>query len=323
MKPLRLRWLLGIVLTCMNQHAHAQSCAATAAPINFGSVSPVALRAVDTSSSISVTCTWPSTTQMPLAKVCLNLGGASPRRLHNGNSTLQYDLYQDAARTLAWGSIYTGTTPISLTLMKPPGNTSATQVVTVYGRVAANQATVPSIGGSDTHYTETFSGMLTSLNAGFYRSQLTPLNCAAMTAGTGTFPFIASAMIVNNCTINASNLDFGSSGRLTRALYAVGNITARCTNSDAYRISLSGGSSNNVALRRMQKRGTPGVAIQYQLYLDAAHAAVWGDGTAGTSVATGMGTGSAQVLQVYGVVPAQTAAAPGDYSDTITATISF
>jgi spore coat protein U-like protein len=35
------------------------------------------------------------------------------------------------------------------------------------------------------------------------------------------------------------------------------------------------------------------------------------------------GNGNAQVISVYGQVPAQTSPAPGTYSDTITATIVF
>ena len=40
-------------------------------------------------------------------------------------------------------------------------------------------------------------------------------------------------------------------------------------------------------------------------------------------MATGSGSGNQQVITVYGQVPAQSTPAPGSYSDTITATISF
>jgi spore coat protein U-like protein len=72
----------------------------------------------------------------------------------------------------------------------------------------------------------------------------------------------------------------------------------------------------------MQRSGG-GASVGYQLYLDAAHGSAWGDGTSGTATATGTGTGAQQVFTVYGQVPAQTTPAPGSYSDTITATISF
>jgi spore coat protein U-like protein len=72
----------------------------------------------------------------------------------------------------------------------------------------------------------------------------------------------------------------------------------------------------------MQRSGGGGT-VSYQLFVDSAHTTAWGDGTAGTSMSTGTGTGNQQALSVYGVVPAQKTPAPGSYSDTITATISF
>ena len=61
----------------------------------------------------------------------------------------------------------------------------------------------------------------------------------------------------------------------------------------------------------------------YQLYLDSQLKTAWGDGSAGTTMVTGTGSGAAQIIPVYGVVPVQGTPAPGTYSDTITATISF
>jgi spore coat protein U-like protein len=318
----RLGWMLLLLLWMAGfpHWASAQTCSATISSVNFGSVSPIALAPVSTTGTISVTCTWPTVTLTPNALVCLNLGGTSPRNLVNGTNPMQYDLYQDAGHTLAWGSIYYGTTPISLTLSKPALGTSATQNVTVYGQIAGNQPTVPTVGDSNTVYTQNFGGNTTSLNAGFYL--LGPPTCASLTVPNGSFPFSASATVVNNCTITATNVNFPATGVLSSALSAAGSITARCTNGDAWRIALNGGVSGNVAARTMQ-RSTGGGAVNYQLYTDAAHSIIWGDGTAGTSMETGTGTGNQQVLSVYGAVPAQTTPAPGSYSDTITATITF
>jgi len=127
---------------------------------------------------------------------------------------------------------------------------------------------------------------------------------------------------VNNCLISASNIAFAATGVLKSALIATGAITARCTNGDAYRIALNGGTSGNVAARQMQRTGGGG-AVNYQLYLDSGYASAWGDGTSGTAMVTGTGTGNATSINVYGRVPAQTTPMPGNYIDTITATISF
>ena len=63
--------------------------------------------------------------------------------------------------------------------------------------------------------------------------------------------------------------------------------------------------------------------IGYQLYLDSGRATVWGNGTAGSSPVAGTGTGSNQSLTIYGRLPSLSGAVPGNYSDTVTITISY
>jgi spore coat protein U-like protein len=238
----------------------------------------------------------------------------------NGSNTLTYDLYQDAAHSLAWGSIYNGTTPISLTLNKPAAGTTASQAVSFYGLIAANQPTVPSVGNSSTVYSQNFGGNQTALNYQFYL--LLSGNCSTVTTPTTAFPFTSSATIINDCTIVANNVNFGSAGVLANAVSATGSVSTTCTNGDAYRISLNGGGTGNVAARAMSRQGGGGAAT-YQLYLDAAHSVPWGDGTTGTNMYSGTGSGVAQSATIYGLVPVQATPAPGNYSDTITATVMF
>lgn len=300
--------------------AQAETCTATASTVSFGSVSPITRASVAATGTVSVTCTWSAVTLTPNVLVCLNLGGTSPRSLVNGTNAMQYDLYLDAAHSVAWGSVYSGTTPASVTLVKPALGTSASATVTVYGQITANQPTVPTTGNSTTTYSQTFGGNTTSINAGFYL--LGAPTCASLTASNGTFPFSATANVINDCNISATNVNFGTASVLSGALAATGSITAQCTNGDAWKIALNGGGSGNVTARQMQRSGGGG-AINYGLYTDAAHSVTWGDDTGGSATVTGVGTGTSQVVTVYGAVPAQTTPAPGNYSDTITATISF
>lgn len=300
--------------------AQAETCTATASTVSFGSVSPITRASVAATGTVSVTCTWSAVTLTPNVLVCLNLGGTSPRSLVNGTNAMQYDLYLDAAHSVAWGSVYSGTTPASVTLVKPALGTSASATVTVYGQITANQPTVPTTGNSTTTYSQTFGGNTTSINAGFYL--LGAPTCASLTASNGTFPFSATANVINDCNISATNVNFGTASVLSGALAATGSITAQCTNGDAWKIALNGGGSGNVTARQMQRSGGGG-AINYGLYTDAAHSVAWGDDTGGSATVTGVGTGTSQVVTVYGAVPAQTTPAPGNYSDTITATISF
>jgi spore coat protein U-like protein len=67
--------------------------------------------------------------------------------------------------------------------------------------------------------------------------------------------------------------------------------------------------------------------LSYNLYSDSAHTLIWGDGTGGSTFATGTIVLSPPpsvhiVINVYGVVPAQTTPAQGAYSDTIVATLA-
>ncbi|WP_322086649.1 spore coat U domain-containing protein [Burkholderia sp. BCC1999] len=302
------------------RHAQAESCTATASTVSFGSVSPISRASVAATGTVSITCTWSAITLTPNVLVCLNLGGTSPRSLVNGTNAMQYDLYLDAAHSVAWGSVYSGTTPASVTLVKPALGTSASATVTIYGQITSNQPTVPTTGNNTTTYSQTFGGNTTSINAGFYL--LGAPTCASLTTSNGTFPFSATANVINNCNISATNVSFGTASVLSGALTATGSITAQCTNGDAWKIALNGGGTGSVTARQMQRSGGGGT-INYGLYTDAARSIAWGDGTSGSSTVTGVGTGTSQVVTVYGAVPAQTTPAPGNYSDTITATISF
>ncbi|MCA3845943.1 MAG: spore coat protein U domain-containing protein, partial [Burkholderia sp.] len=155
--------VLALVAWCgVPRHAQAETCTATASTVSFGSVSPISLAPVTATGTVSVTCTWSTVSLTPNVLVCLNLGGTSPRSLVNGTNAMQYDLYLDGGHSVAWGSVYSGTTPASVTLAKPALGTSASATVTIYGQITSNQPTVPTTGNSTTTYSQTFGGNTTS-----------------------------------------------------------------------------------------------------------------------------------------------------------------
>ncbi|WP_206956027.1 Csu type fimbrial protein [Trinickia acidisoli] len=319
MKRYTFQLILCVLTLCLPSLANAQSCSAAASAISFGNVSPISLSAVDTTGTITVTCTWPKNTTTPNVLVCLNQNVATPLDLKHGSNTMQYGLYQDGAYSIMWGSVSNGTTPISLTLTKPSTSTSTSQAVTIYGQITANQPTVPTAGNASTSYTESFSGTNATITYGFYSSA--EPSCSSLSSSKHV-TFTASATVINDCNINATNVTFAATSVTTTALNATGSITAQCTSGDAWRIALNGGSSGSVTAREMQRSGGGGT-ISYQLYTNSTHSQIWGDGTSGTTMETGTGTGNSVVLTVYGEVPSQTTPLPGSYSDTITATISF
>ena len=322
-RPRRGAGVVGIVMltflcALFPRVAQAETCTATPTGLTFANVSPITKASVDGTGTILVSCTWNAVTLTPNVLVCLDLTAALPRTLSAGANTMAYGLYTDNARTIPWGAASLGSTPLSVTLAKPVTGTTASATVTFYGQVTSNQPTVPTVNNATTSYTQTIAAGSTALRAGFYLLGAPACNTVA---STGTFAFTVTAPVVNNCTIATTNVAFSAASGLSTALTTTGSLSVTCTNNDAYRISLNAGGSGNVAARRMQS--ALGNNVNYQLYTDAARTVVWGDGTGGTAMYTAVGTGLAQTVPVYGLVPTQTTPPPGSYTDTITATIAF
>lgn len=102
-------------------------CTITSTDMNFGSVGFIAAN-VDATSTITVRCTVGSA-----YSIALNLGvgtgtSIAARKLTGAGGTLDYNLYQDTARTIVWGTVNPTQT------VQGTGN-GTTQPITVYGRV--------------------------------------------------------------------------------------------------------------------------------------------------------------------------------------------
>jgi spore coat protein U-like protein len=106
--------------------------------------------------------------------------------------------------------------------------------LTLYGRVAGGQATVP-----PATYLSTFSGGHVEFR---YRTNLLGSNCDT---GLGTLAasptFTINATVPANCLVATQNIDFGSKGVLDANVDATGQVTVTCTPSTAYTVSLNGG----------------------------------------------------------------------------------
>jgi spore coat protein U-like protein len=296
--------------------------------VQFGLINPLLGTAVRADGLLKVQCAWPLASPTPLARVCLNLGtgdastatqGGQIRSMSNGADRLLYTLSGDSQFHSSWESALSGGTPIAVSLARPLVGTTADASVRVYGRVLANQLDVPTKDNASTVYAENHGAANATVNYGFY-SEVAP-DCSALPLGGG-FPFRVEATVANNCTISATDLNFGERGLLTQLTQARSAVAVQCTRNDAFRISLDGGISGDPSNRRM-RRADGGDEVRYQLYTDTAGTRVWGDGTAGTEMVTGVGTGDRQVVSVYGQIPAQSSVAPGAYGDVITATVMF
>lgn len=131
---------------------------------------------------------------------------------------------------------------------------------------------------------------------------------------------LCSAAARADCTLSVGTLNFGTYDILNTApLDSVATVTYSCEAVVSPTMSLSKGNAPNFSPRQMLQ-GTS--ALAYNLYLDAARTAVWGDGTAATSTFA-CSIGTSLTVSIFGRVFAGQNLAVGSYSDNILATITF
>jgi spore coat protein U-like protein len=135
---------------------------------------------------------------------------------------------------------------------------------------------------------------------------------AAAGAQTASDTFLVTANVANSCSVTATDLAFG-----TYDPFAAGPtdgssaINVTCTNGGTYAVSINGGPSNR------SMAGPLGSTLTYSLFSDSGRTTAFG-------LAGQVGTGSAIAHNVYGRVPAgQTSARAGNYSETVTVTVSY
>ena len=111
------------------------ACSLTSTSVAFGTYDIFSPSPLDTLGQIIFRCA----NNDHNVSISLDKGGAStfnPRLMFNGSSTLNYNLYLDAARTMIWGD-GTGGTRNFFIPNPQPNNTDIS--VPIYGRVPAGQ----------------------------------------------------------------------------------------------------------------------------------------------------------------------------------------
>ncbi len=146
--------------------------------------------------------------------------------------------------------------------------------------------------------------------------------CPTLVSGTGKSPasgtFSVSTTVVNQCSVSAGNLNFGTASVLTSPLSATAAISVNCNGAIPVTIALDNGATGTGPTTRLMTAGAK--TVQYGIYKDAAHAQPWG-ATVGTN--TGSVNGPSGSLTAYGSVPAQTSPAPGSYADVVNVTATY
>ncbi len=145
------------------------------------------------------------------------------------------------------------------------------------------------------------------------------LPLSAMAATTPS-TMAVSTTVEATCTNTVTPLAFGTySGAQAQT---TATITVTCTNTTPYNVGLSAGLATGATVTTRSLTGPAAALLNYVLTSDAAYATNWGV-TVGTDTVAGTGNGAGQAITVYGQEAAGQYVAPGTYTDTITATVTY
>ena len=278
--------------------------------------------------SISVSCSGASPNATS-ATVCVSLGAGQstqwpPREMVSGANKLRFEIYKDAALTTIMGAWPAQVTPYTagttgLTLQIPLSNGAGGTSITLYGVIFSAQQSVPA--GT---YTNAFADTSSSLDYFQNVNQQTIPTCGTTTGAvkSKTLSFTASATVDQNCSISASNLNFGTISSFLTHVDASSTLNVTCSATLPYTVSLSGGLTNASDPTQRKMKSSSNELLTYGLFRDSARTQPWGNTTSINTVA-GTGTANAQTLNVYGRVYSGQSVLPGTFSDTISATVTY
>jgi len=157
------------------------------------------------------------------------------------------------------------------------------------------------------------------------RSWMVAAAVLAMSASLA--PSIANAAA---CTVDAGGtLPFGSHPALAGAgpFNVTGTFGIQCNAGGVTKttvtVSLDAGlnAAGIIANRKMKRTTLPAVFLGYQIYQNAAHTTIFGNGAGQTRTVTTTGSAT-KTVRMYGQIPTTTAD-PGIYNDTVNVTITF
>jgi len=132
------------LLACVDARA-AADCAISTTGVTFGNYDPLVTTNTDATGNLKVVCTHVSggATRVNYT-AALSVGGSgsyAQRRMRAGTATLNYSLFDSAARTRIWGDGSGGTTRVAGSLLVNPGGNRIREAShPIYGRIPAAQA---------------------------------------------------------------------------------------------------------------------------------------------------------------------------------------
>ena len=122
------------------------TCSVAATGVSFGAYVISLAAPTDSSGNVTVTCTYVPPGGATSVDIVTSLstgisGSYSPRQMASGPARLNYNLFQDATRSLIWGNGLSGTRVATAGFTVGPGVGNGTRSASfpVYGRVAPQQ----------------------------------------------------------------------------------------------------------------------------------------------------------------------------------------
>lgn len=291
--------------------AHAESCWIGGATLSLGTSNAQGSSMASTDVTVTCNSNWsqPITYKMCLVIDSTGPSGNDPRSMisYNPETLLKYHLYYDAARAYKIPGSDRKNQAQCQTFQVEAGQGNPSTPIKIYGQVLAGQV-VPARG-------YTTNSVNLKLYSTFRYGSVTPSNEEVFAnSNTGNNNLIVNSNYENSCLIeSATDIDFGAVEHLKNPLFGSGLIRLACPTGTSMQVSLDNGINALGTQRRM--RNAVGSYIQYNLYKDASRSQTW-QGNVFYPV-------DSQTIPVYAGVPVQPISSVGQYSDTITVTLTY
>lgn len=306
-------WLLVLGCTFFYSSAYAESCWIGTGTLGLGTANIQGSATASTTFTVSCNSNY----NQPISyKMCLVIDSTDPasydpRSMINYSvypaPLLNYNLYYNPALTqkIPNTSALTTAQCQSFSLSANSGNPSTT--ITIYGKLVAGQ----NVPAGDYHTNSMGLKLYYAYNLG---TQIPSDSTALVGSAIATNNMIVNTTFENSCLIvSASDINFGSVDNLKSALTQSGTIQLSCPTGTTMKVSLNNGINAESSQRRM--KNALGNYITYGLFQDASRTTSWQGNTAYTF--------SNQSIPVYAIVLSQSVPGTGEYSDTVTVTLTY
>ena len=144
-------------------------------------------------------------------------------------------------------------------------------------------------------------------------------------AATATATFQVTATVASSCLVSATELAFGSITPTEAAteLAKTSTISVTCSNTHPYTVNVGFGANTGTEANRFMKNSANEDKLAYNIYTEASHTNVFGDGTGVSKNVPLVGTGAAQTVTVFGRLLQNQFVSAGTYADTLTVNVAY